>query len=399
MSGIRVVELAAWTYVPVAGAVLTEWGADVIKIEHPETGDPQRGLVSSGLIPAGGINHMFELPNHGKRSVGLDLKSPQGHETLMRLVEQADVFLTNFRPSARRKLGIEVEDIRARNERIVYVRGSAAGQKGPEAEKGGYDMTSFWSRSGAAQAVSTGLGYTTTMPGPAFGDVTAGLTLAGAISAALLHRERTGEALTVDGSLLAQGAWSMGPTIAGAHAFGIDEMPRPTPDRASSPLVNSYRTADGRYLTLVMLETDRFWPELMTVLGCPEYIEDPRFDSHAKRIANTADACALIADRFARKTLEEWQEILKDINGAWSVVQRPREVVDDPQMTANDYVADLKDVDGKDFKLVAAPIQFNGRSGEVRRAPAHGEHTDEVLQEVGLSMEEIIELKVAGAVL
>ena len=136
MSGIRVVEVAAWTYVPVAGALMTEWGADVLKIEHPEVGDPQRGLVSSGLIPAGGVAHMFELPNRGKRSVALDLKSEEGHELLMKLVATADVFLTNFRPSARKKLKIDVDDIRAVNPNIIYARGSAVGQEGPEAERG-----------------------------------------------------------------------------------------------------------------------------------------------------------------------------------------------------------------------------------------------------------------------
>ncbi|MFJ8749042.1 CaiB/BaiF CoA transferase family protein [Streptomyces sp. NPDC102441] len=400
MSGIRVVEVAAWTYVPVAGAILTEWGADVIKIEHPESGDPQRGLVTSGLVPAGGVNHMFELPNRGKRSVGLDLKSPQGHATLMKLVAEADVFLTNFRPAARKKLGIDVEDVRAHNDRIVYVRGSAAGQRGPESELGGYDLTSFWARSGAAENVSpVALGYPVTMPGPAFGDVMGGLTLAGAVSSALLHRERTGEALTVDGSLLAMGAWAMGATIAGAHAFAIDEMPKSTPDRPANPMVNSYRTADGRYIAIVMMESDRFWPELMHVLGSPELIDDPRFDSHAKRMANTAGCTEALATGFAKKTLAEWRKILQHINGAWAPVQRPREVVTDQQILANDIIADVTDASGKDFKLVSAPVQFDERPGTVRRAPEHGEHTDEVLQELGLSMEEIIDLKVAGAVL
>lgn len=145
MSGIRVVEVAAWTYVPIAGAVLAEWGADVIKIEHPEVGDPQRGLVNSGLVPSGpgGVNHMMELPNRGKRSVGLNLKTEEGHALLLKLVESADVFLTNFRPQARTKLKIDVEDIRAVNPDIIYVRGSANGQRGPESKRGGYDNSTF----------------------------------------------------------------------------------------------------------------------------------------------------------------------------------------------------------------------------------------------------------------
>jgi len=400
MSGIRVVEVAAWTYVPVAGAILTEWGADVLKIEHPESGDPQRGLVTSGLIPAGAANHMFELPNRGKRSVALDLKSDQGRELLMKLVETADVFLTNFRPSARKKLGIDVEDVRAHNDKIIYVRGSAAGQAGPESERGGYDMSSFWSRSGAADNVSPeALGYPVNMPGPAFGDVLGGLTIAGAISSALFHRERTGEATVVDSSLLALGAWAMGPTIAGAHAFNLEGYPKTTPDKAPNPLVNTYGTKDGRHITIVMLESDRFWPELMTVLESPELITDPRFDSHAKRAQNNVECVAAIAAGFARKTLEEWKIALKDINGVWAPVQRPREMVTDPQVEANSYIADLEDSAGTAFKLVSAPVQFDEQPGDVRRAPDHGEHTDEVLQELGLTMDEILEYKISGAVL
>jgi len=400
MSGIRVVEVAAWTYVPVAGSILAEWGADVLKVEHPELGDPMRGLVSSGLVPADGVAHMFEMSNAGKRSVALDLKSPEGHELLMKMVETADVFLTNMRPSARKKLGIDVEHIQARNPKAIYVRGSASGQKGPESERGGYDLTSFWARSGIADNVSPDiLGFPVTMPGPAYGDVTGGLALAGAISTALFHRERTGEAVVVDGSLLATGAWAMGGTIAGAYAYNQVSYPKHTPDRAPNPLVNSYGTADGRFLTFVMLESDRFWPEFVRTIGAPELADDERFNTHAKRTQNNVEACAALADAIKKKTLAEWEEILKDFDGAWAKVQHPIEVVSDPQVVANDYIADLKDWKGTPFKLVSVPVQFNEEPGDVSRAPQHGEHTDEVMQEVGYSMEEIIELKISGAIL
>src|ERR1700759_4101364 len=178
MSGIRVLEVASWTYVPVAGAVLAEWGADVIKIEHPETGDPQRGLVTSGLVPLGGVAHMVELPNRSKRSVGLDMKSAAGHDLLLKLAARSDVFLTNFLPAQREKLRIDVDDIRAVNPAIVYASGSAHGPRGPEANSGGYDKSTFWARSGAADPASPDeLGYPVTQPGAAFGDVMGGLTL------------------------------------------------------------------------------------------------------------------------------------------------------------------------------------------------------------------------------
>jgi len=400
MNGIRVLEVASWTYVPVAGGILTEWGADVIKVEHPETGDPQRGLVTSGLVPLGGVAHMVELPNRGKRSIGLDIKSEKGRELLLRLAAQADVFLTNFLPAQRAKLRIDVDDIRAVNPDIIYARGSAHGQHGPEANEGGYDNSTFWARSGAADTVSPDeLGYPVPQPGAAFGDVLGGLTIAGGISAALLHRERTGEALTVDGSLLSMGAWAMGASIAASAAFGVERIPRYRPADAPNSLVNSYATKDGRFVSLVMLQTDKFWPELVTALGRPELATDERFADHAARMKNNKEANAELAALFGARTFDEVTEVLSAGRGPWAPVQRPIDVLSDPQIVANGYLRDLKDDKGNAFQLVPAPLQFNGESGDTRRAPAHGEHTDEVLGELGLDTDEIIELKIAGAVL
>jgi crotonobetainyl-CoA:carnitine CoA-transferase CaiB-like acyl-CoA transferase len=400
MNGIRVLEVASWTYVPVAGGILAEWGADVIKVEHPETGDPQRGLVTSGLVPLGGVAHMVELPNRGKRSVGLDIKSEEGRDLLLRLAAQSDVFLTNFLPNQRAKLRIDVDDIRAVNPKIIYARGSAHGQHGPEANEGGYDNSTFWARSGAADTVSPDeLGYPVPQPGAAFGDVLGGLTIAGGISAALLHRERTGEALTVDGSLLSMGAWAMGASIAASAAFGIERIPRYKPADAPNSLVNSYATKDGRFVSLVMLQSDRFWPELVTALGRPDLIEDERFVDHAARMKNNKEATAELAALFASKTFDEVTEVLSAGRGPWAPVQRPIDVLSDPQVVANGYLQDLKDANGNAFQLVPAPLRFNDEPGETRRAPGHGEHTDEVLGELGLEMDRILELKVSGAVL
>ncbi len=400
MRGIRVVEVASWTFVPMAGGVMAEWGADVIKVEHPETGDPQRGLVTSGLVPGGKVAHMVELPNRGKRSVGLDLKSDGGRQVLLSLVATADVFLTNFLPSARARLGIDTADLRAVNPRLIYAAGSAHGRHGPEAERGGYDNCTFWARSGAADTVSPdSLGYPVSQPGAAFGDVLGGLTVAGGIAAALYHREHTGEAIDVDVSLLAMGAWAMGASIAGCAAFGLDRLPHTSPAEAPNPLVNTYRTSDGRFLSLVMLESDRFWPELVTALGRPELRDDPRFETHALRMQHHTDCVAALADAFAQHPFAHWQRVLAAVSGAWEPVLRPSEVVNDPQVRANGIVQDLTDAHGIPFQLVAAPVHFGGAPGQVRRAPEHGEHTDEVLASLGLSEEQVIELKIAGAVL
>jgi crotonobetainyl-CoA:carnitine CoA-transferase CaiB-like acyl-CoA transferase len=400
MDGIRVLEVASWTYVPVAGAVLAEWGADVIKVESLETGDPQRGLVNSGLVPAGGVAHMFEIPNRGKRSVGLDLASEEGRDVLLKLAAESDVFLTNLLPAGRAKLRVDVEDIRAVNPNIIYVRGSANGQRGPERNRGGYDNSTFWGRSSAADGASPDeLGYPVPQPGPAYGDVLGGLTIAGGIAAALLHRQRTGEALVVDNSLLAMGVWSMGANLAASAAYGLERLPRQHPSRANNPLVNSYRTADGRFLSLVMLESDRFWPELVTILGAPELIEDRRFMSHAARQENKEECIATLADLFAKRTMAEWRELMADTRGVWAPVLRPREVLEDPQVLANDYLAELTDHQGTAFTLVTSPLQFNEEPQSPTRAPQHGEHTDEVLMSLGMDMDQLLELKIKGAVL
>lgn len=401
MDGIRVVEVAAWTYVPIAGTVLAEWGADVIKIEHPESGDPQRGLVTSGLMPsgAGGVNFMMELPNRGKRSVGLDLKSEKGHEILLELVKTADVFLTNFRPQARKNLKIDVDDLRAVNPRLIYVRCSGHGQRGPEAERGGYDACSYWARGGSADIISDPDDYPLMQPGPAYGDVIGGMTIAGGISAALYHREHTGEALVVDNSLLATGMWATGGTVLMAGLFGFGRFPRGDRRKAPNPLVLTYKTKDARYLSLIMLESDRYWADLVEKVGRPELATDPRFIDSAARAQNN-EACVDILDEiFASRTFEEWKSVLMDVKGVWAPVQTAQEILEDPQVLANGYLREVEAANGAKFRMVASPLQFDEEPADLVRAPDHGEHTEEVLQELGLDMDAIIDLKISGAVL
>jgi crotonobetainyl-CoA:carnitine CoA-transferase CaiB-like acyl-CoA transferase len=402
MDGIRVVEVASWTYVPVAGAVLAEWGADVIKIEHPESGDPQRGLAAMGLVPTGpgGIAHMMELPNRGKRSVGIDMRTPEGRELLLKLCETADVFLTNFRPQARRKLGIDVEDVRARNPKIIYVRGSGQGQRGPDAERGGYDGCTFWGRGGPADIISDpDEGYPIQQPGPAFGDVIGGLTIAGGISAALFHRERTGEPSIVDNSLLATAMWATAASSMAAGLFGMTRMPKRTREETPNPIVGMYKTSDGRFLSLVMLESDRYWGDLVNLLGAPELEHDPRFIDSTARRENAAECVHALDDLFAKKTFEEWKTILQDAKGVWAPVQNAGELLEDPQAIANGYVREVEAASGTMFKMIASPLQFDEAAPDLTRGPEHGEHTDEVLGELGLDMDELLELKIKGAIL
>jgi crotonobetainyl-CoA:carnitine CoA-transferase CaiB-like acyl-CoA transferase len=401
LGGIRVLEVASWTFVPAAGAILADWGADVLKIEHPVTGDPQRGLISSGLVPgaAGGFNYMIEQPNRGKRSLGLNLAHEDGRELLYRLAETSDVFLTNFLPEARAKLKIDVDDVRARNPNIVYVRGSGQGPRGADAGKGGYDGASYWARGGIAAALTPRHLEPPIGQRPAFGDVMGGMAIAGGITAALLRRERTGEPSVVDVSLLATALWNISPDVVAAKLFENVEMPRFDADAPPNPLVGLYRTEDGRYVSLVMLESDRFWGDFCAHLGHPELESDPRFVDAAARFEHRRECRDAIAAVFATAPLDEWRRRFATLRGVWAPVQNARELHDDAQVVANDYLPTVTADDGTEVALVANPVQFDEAGPQLRRAPEHGQHTEEVLLELGLTWDDLARYKELGAIL
>ena len=246
-------------------------------------------------------------------------------------MESADVFLTNFRPQARTKLKIDLEDIRAVNPDIIYVRGSANGQRGPESKRGGYDNSTFWGRGGSADILSAPGEYPTSQPGPGYGDVIGGLTIAGGVSAALFHRQRTGEAVTVDNSLLANGIWATGATVLAADLFGFSRMPRGDRTKMPNPLVNNYKTKDDRFLSLIMLESDRFWADLVIKIGRPELADDPRFVDSVVRAQNRQECVITLDEIFAGRTLDEWKPILFEVEGVWAPVQTASELLEDPR--------------------------------------------------------------------
>lgn len=384
-------------FVPSCGAVLREWGADVVKVEHAVTGDPQRGLRQTGaLVVKEDPNPNFENANRGKRSIGLDMSVPEGREVLYELVRRSDVFLTSFLPAARRKFGIEVADIRAVNPTIIYARGSALGPRGPEAEKGGYDLTAFWCRGGAAAtATPPGFGGTVSLPGPAFGDTISGTNLAGGVAAALLKRERTGEPSVVDVSLLGSGAWAMGHTIALTRRLG-ELLVQPPPGAGGSPvnpLVGMYPTADGRYVSFVMLQPDKFWADVCRHMGLEEFADDPRFATTEAIAANTPEAARLLSEAMASRPLSEWAERFATLSGPWAPVQDTLQVAEDAQVLANEYLLHDAGLD-----LIANPVQFDLVAPHSGPAPGFAEQTDEILEEIGFDWDRIIEFKTSGAV-
>ncbi len=399
LEGIKIVEVAMWAFVPAAGGMLSDLGADVIKIEPP-TGDPLRGLQIGNL--QGGDRHIdysWESYNRGKRAITLDLKQEAGREVLMKLLEDADVFLTNLLPRARRSMKIDAESIRSRFPNIIYATGSGVGQNGPEKEKGGYDAITFWARGGVSSSLTEwDADHPVGPPGPAFGDTLSGSMLAGGICAALVKRGRTGEGSEVDVSLLGTAMWSMQRYICQATADNIDRFPRPEPGKPHNVLVSNYRTSDGRFLALCMLQADKYWAPLCEVAGRPDLAADPRFVDAAARRDNL-DACyAELKALFGSKTLAEWREILARQEGQWDVVQNVGDMKDDVQVQANAYIQTVDYGDGTTIPMVSVPHQFDGKPMPARRSPELGADSDAVLESLGYSEDEIIDLKVQGVV-
>lgn len=402
LEGIRVVELASWMFVPSAGSVLADWGADVIKVEPPDGGDPQRGLITSGLVPGGpgGVNFMIEQPNRSKRSMAINLRHDDGREAFMKLIETADVFLTNYLPPIRRRLGVDTDDIRARNADIVIARGSGQGPHGPDAEKGGYDGASFWARGGMGAVFPPGEdGWPAGQASPAFGDVMGGLSVAGAIAAALVKRERTGEGSVVDVSLLATAMWQISPLVVASKLFGMSSLPRGDRRLSPNPGVGVYRTKDDRFISLILLQSDKHWEDFAARLERPILVEDERFNHSSARAQNGPDCIDIIDEAFAERTLEEWKARLESFDGVWTPFQTLDEIYDDPQVIANGYLPSMTHGSGDEVQLVASPAQFDETPIEVERAPELGEHTELVLHDLGIGWDEIAALKESGAIL
>ncbi|WP_159978669.1 MULTISPECIES: CaiB/BaiF CoA-transferase family protein [unclassified Novosphingobium] len=397
LEGIKVVEVAMWAFVPACGGMLADLGADVVKIEPP-TGDPLRGLQIGGL-GAGRIDFSWESYNRGKRSVTLDLKQEAGRAVLYRLLKDADVFLTNLLPPARRAMRIDEDSLRAAFPQIIYASGSALGPNGPDFEKGGYDAITFWARGGISSSLTEpDAAHPVGPPGPAFGDTLSGAMLSGAVCAAIAKRALTGEATSVDVSLLGTALWSMQRYVCQATADGVQKFPKPAADKPNNVLVSNYRTSDGRFLALCMLQADKYWAPFCEVAGRSDLAADPRFADACARRENIAACHAEVKALFASRSLAEWKEILGRQQGQWDVVQDVGEMKDDPQAQANGYLKNIDYDDGMQIPMVGLPMVFDGQPLPSTRSPELGAHSDTVLASLGYSEDEIIDLKVQGVV-
>lgn len=402
MDGIRVLEVAQFTFVPAAGAILADWGADVIKVEHPVRGDTQRGFINMGGFQLDPNRHpLIEHPNRGKRSVGIDVSTPDGQEVLYEIAKTADVFLTNYMPQARQKNRFDVEHIRAVNPNIIYARGSAYGDKGPERLVGGFDGTAFWTRSGVGHALTPEeLGGALPQGIPAFGDSIGGMNIAGGISAALFHRERTGEAVEIDVSLLSTAWWAAGASVTQGMETG-ETMRSLMPGSMTSvnPFMANYLTSDGGTINLCIVSPTGYIRDTWEHLGLAELADDPRFSDVMPLIQNAEEGVRLITEAIAAKPFEYWRQHLKTMKGQWAPFQSLVDLATDEQAIANDMIVEVEAADGgAPFKVVRGPVQFNHEALQTTRAPQASEHTEIVLMEIGIDWDRIEALKESGAI-
>jgi crotonobetainyl-CoA:carnitine CoA-transferase CaiB-like acyl-CoA transferase len=396
LEGVKVIDVTMFAFMPVAGGVLAHWGADVIKVESPSGPDPMR-LLFGGSTEPGAAYMSFKNYNRGKRAVAIDLSTEDGRSILYRLVEQADVFMTSYLPATRRKLKVDVDDIRRHNPDIIYAKGTGFGPRGPESERRGYDAAAWWARGSLADSAMQGSGaeWPTGMVG--HGDTISGTVLAGGICAALLRRERTGVASVVDGSLLGTAIWYNHQPIV-ASSLGLSWGGPPGPRDERPPTSNAYRTSDGRFVSLVFVnDPDGDWADLCEHLGRPELGTDPRFATSSARTTNRGEAVRLLDEIFAGRSLDEWKKVLVTAHGVWAAVQTPGEIHEDPQTIANGFVRKVQYPTGS-ISLPVPPVLFDEEAGDIDPAPDFCQHTDEVLLEAGLTSDEIASYRSSGVI-
>jgi crotonobetainyl-CoA:carnitine CoA-transferase CaiB-like acyl-CoA transferase len=385
LADLRVVELGVWVAAPSVSALLADWGASVIKIE-PSNGDPARSVFGSIGVGQDRSNPAFTFDNRGKRSVVLDLREPSELEHLERLLETTDVFVTNLRLDALDRLGLGAEATVERHPRLVYCSISGYGLRGEERNRPSYDLGAFWARSGLSYQMADGDGVPLNARG-AIGDHVTGLAALSGVLAAVLEQRHTGRGQVVEVSLLKTGAYVLGWDLSLQLALG-KVAGSEARDENRMPLMNSYRTSDGRWFFFIGLEMDRHLPAVCRALGCPDLLDDPRFANAGTVRRNCAEVISLFDDIIGRRTLAEWSEVFEREGVWWAPVQTPADVVADPQFLANDGIVTIDSRSGPGELSINGPVGFSSFTRTPGAAPALGQHTAEVLDELSRPHEE-----------
>ena len=394
LAGIRVVEAGIWVAGPAAAGILADWGAEVIKIEPPR-GDPLRGMANPARRPD--VNPPFELDNRGKRSVALNMADPEGYRVARRLIDRADVFVTNLLPGAVERLRLTYDHLKDANPGLVYCRITGYGPTGPDRDRPGFDGTAFWARCGI-MATMQEPGHDPPSPRNAVGDHAAAVAAVAGICAALVARARTGRGQLVDTSLYRAGMYAMSWDLSMQLRVGAI-VPQLGRRAVNNPLVNTYRAGDGRWFYLVNLQADRYWPGFCRAIGREDLLADPRFADIRTRRRSAAELIDILDEVFATRPRDAWGEAFDREGVVWGKVQTLAEVIDDPQAEEAGGFVDVPDGRGGAIRMVNAPAGFSDIAAQPQGpAPEAGEHTEAVLLELGYTWEAIGALKERGAI-
>jgi len=393
-SGLKVVDLASFIAGPSAAVILSDFGADVIKVEPP-SGDPWRHGHQIPPQPQAKDPYPWHLANRNKRGITLDLKSPSAQRVLEKLVRWADVLIVNTPHPARKKLKLEYDDVVRWNSRLIYADLTGFGEKGPDANLPGFDITSYWARSGLL-SMTRDAGAPPTWPVAGSGDNATAVGLYSAIVTALYRRERTNQGAYVTTSLLAEGVWSASVSIqaalCGAKFYGLHDRKNP-----ANAAMNVYRAADDTWFVLIV--TPDKLVDVAKAIGRPDLLTDPRFSDPAKLAANRPQLTAVLDDIFGAQPMAHWYEVFNGVHVTFGAVRGPQEVIDDPQLRLNDIVVPLEGAGGKLTSTISSPIQVHGVAKvPASRAPDIGEHNDEILKQLGFSATEIDGLRASATV-